>query len=153
MGFLLPLLGNKNVWIAVVIAILTGGIWLKIHSLNNDVLKAQKALVEQTTANALLQGNNATLKQNLDLALSVNDQNAKLLETIKVDQETAATSLRNLSTDLSHARITLSEAKRRLADTKLPSIPVPQNIIEAITTIQQSRVEQAEINKKLEAVQ
>lgn len=140
-------------WIAVIIAVLTGGIWLKIHSLQGDVAKAQKAYAEQVTANDVLKGNNATLKQNLDTALSVNEQNAELLKSLKKDQEDAATALKNLAGDLSHARITLEEAKRRFANTKLPSVPVPQNIVDAVTTIQQSRVEQAAINKKLEAVQ
>lgn len=149
MGFL-TLLGNKNIWIAIVIAVLVGGVWLKIHSLQSDVKEAKHDLAEQVERNNALAGNNAVLKQNLELALSVNEANAKLVEQIKVDQENAATSLKRLATDLSTSKVTLNQARARLAATTLPAIPVPQRIVDSVITIQDSRTVQAEINKKAE---
>lgn len=149
MGFL-TLLGNKNIWIAIALAVLVGGVWLKIHSLQNDVKEAKQDLSEQVERNKALAGNNAVLKQNLELAFSVNEANAKLVEQIKVDQENAATSLKRLATDLSASKVTLSQARTRIAATTLPAIPVPQRIVDAVITIQDSRTVQAEINKKAE---
>lgn len=146
----LALLGNKNVWIILVLLGIVGGVWFKIHSLEGDVEKAQKALAAQVEANKVLEGNNATLHQNLDLALSVNDANAKILDSIKQDQDIAAATLKRLSTDLNSSKITLNEARKKLAATTLPAVPVPQRIVDAVITIQDSRTTQAELNKKLE---
>lgn len=147
---ILAFLGNKYVWIILVVGGIVAGVWFKIHGLEKDVARAEKALAVQVEANKVLEGNNATLHQNLDLALSINDANAKILDAIKQDQELAATSLKRLSTDLSASKVTLNEARARLAATTLPAIPVPQRIVDAIVTIQDSRTAQAALNKKVE---
>ena len=147
---LLDLLGNKNVWIFIVLLGVVGGVWFKIRGLEKDVVKAQQELSVQVETNKVLASNNATLHQNLDLALSVNDANAKILDSIKNDQELAASSLKQLSTDLSQSKLTLIDARAKLAATTAPAIPVPQRIVEAIITVQDSRTVQAEINKRSE---
>lgn len=146
----LALLGNKNVWIALVLAGIIGGVWFRINGLQRNVLKARQELSVQVEANRVLTNNNAALRQNLDLALSVNDANAKILDSIKRDQDLATSSLQRLSTDLAASKITLNEARVKLAATKLPSIPVPPRIVDAIITIQDSRTAQAIINKQVE---
>lgn len=147
---LLTLFTNKYFWIILTVGGIVTGLWFKIHGLEKDVEKAQKALSLQIEANKTLENNNATLHQNLDLALSINDANAKILSEIKQDQDLAATTLTRLSADLSASKITLNEARIRLASTTLPAIPVPQRIVEAILTIQDTRTTQAVLNKKLE---
>lgn len=146
----LALLGNKNVWIIVIILGVVGGVWFKINGLEKAVVKAKQELAAQVETNRVLAGNNATLHQNLDLALAVNDANAKILDSVKRDQELAAASLKRLSTDLSASKLTLNEARARLAATTMPLVPVPQRIVDAIITIQDSRVTQAKLNKQVE---
>lgn len=149
MGFL-SLLGNRNIWIAIAIAVLVGGVWLKIHSLQGDVAEAKEELAAQVEKNRALEDNNKVLHQNLDMALSINDANAKLLDQIKVDQENAALALKRLATDLSSSKATISQARARLAATTLPAIPVPQRIVDAVISIQDSRTTQAAVNKRVE---
>lgn len=146
----LTLLSNKNVWIALVLIGIIGGVLFKINGLKNDVEKAQKALTVQVEANKVLEGNNATLHQNLDLALSVNDANAKIVDSIKRDQDLAASALKRLSTDLTVSKATLNEARAKLASASAPAVPVPQRIVDTIVTIQDSRTAQALINKRVE---
>lgn len=150
MGFILSLLGNKNVWIILVVCSIIGGVWLKIHWLERDVAKAQEALAVQVEANNVLKSTSVTLKQSLDTALAVNDANSKLLESLKADQAAATDSLAKLATDLSASKATLSQARAKLAATKLPAVPVPQRIADTIVIIQDSRTEQAIINKQAE---
>lgn len=146
----LALLGNKNVWIVIIILGVVGGVWFKINGLEKAAAKAKQELAVQVETNRVLAGNNATLHQNLDLALAVNDANAKILDSVKRDQELAAASLKRLSTDLSASKLTLNEARARLAATTMPLVPVPQRIVDAIITIQDSRVTQAKLNKQVE---
>jgi hypothetical protein len=149
MGFI-SLLGNKYVWLIIVVGGIVAGVWFKINGLEKDVAKAEKALAMQVEANDVLTSNNATLKQNLNLALSVNDANAQLIDEIKRDQNLAATSLKRLSSDLSASKATLGEARARLASSTLPLNPVPQRIVETIVTIQDTRTAQAALNKQAE---
>lgn len=149
MGFL-SLLGNKYVWLIIIVGGIVAGVWFKINGLEKDVVKAQQALAVQVEANDVLTSNNATLKQNLNLALSVNDANAQLIDAIKRDQNLAATSLKRLSSDLSASKVTLSEARAKLAGSTAPVSPVPQRIVETIVTIQDTRAVQAALNKQAE---
>ena len=141
---------NKYVIIGLVLAVIGGSIWLKIHGLERDVEKAKAELNIAHNDNALLQRNNDTLKQNLDMAFKINDANAKMLEQFKVDQDNATESIQKLSTDLSKSKLTIAQAQKRLAENKLPAVPVPQRIVETIVTIQDVRVEQGILNKKAE---
>lgn len=153
MSILFSLLGSKNMWIVLIVLGILGGGWFKLHSLQSDLAKSAQTLAVQVTANEQLKANNTTLKQNLELAISLNEQNAKIVESLRLDQDNAATSLTQLATDLSAAKLTLTEARRRLLASKAVSLPVPQAIVDAVLTIQQSRTEQAAANKKLEVIQ
>lgn len=147
----LTLLGNKYVWIILILLGITSGVWFKITSLERAVEKSQQALAVQVEANKALESNNATLHQNLDLALSVNEANAKIVERVKSDQDHAATALQRLATDLSASKATLNQARAQLAATaSQPAVPVPPRIVETIITIQDSRVTQAALNKQAE---
>lgn len=142
---------TKNFWIAVVIAALIGGVVLKIKLLNGKIEDLQEQVKVEQDRNHALQGNNNVLKQNLEMCLDVNDQNATILKELKVDQDNAARTLRRLNTDLSSSKITLDEARRKINDTQLPSVPVPKTIVDTIIVIQDERTKQAAINKQLEA--
>lgn len=149
MGFI-SLLGNRYVIIGIIVAAIVGGVWFKIHGLERERDKALVELAAVQSDNEILKGNVATLKQNLDMALSVNESNSKIVEEIQTDKRFADASLRKLATDLSTARRSIEDAKAKLAATTGPSVPVPPRIVEAATSIQDSRTVQATINKKAE---
>ena len=145
MPILLSLLSNKYVWLILVIAALVGGAWFKIHSLSSQ-------LEEQVTANDLLKATNATLKQNLDMAISVNKANTDAVESLRQDQANAADSLTTLATNLAATKQTLNQARKKLAESTAQKVAVPQSIVDTVITIQDTRTDQAAKDKALEAL-
>jgi hypothetical protein len=130
MPFLLSLLGNRFVLFGLIAALISGGVWFKVHSLQSK-LDDEVAIVQR------VQADNATLKLSLQTAMAVNDSNLAELAKLQADQALAIKALEGVKTDLSVAKAGLADARKRIA-TKQAS-PVPPNIVDAVTAIQQAR--------------
>ena len=130
MTFLLSLLGNRYVIFGLIAAVISGGVWFKVHSLQGK-LDDEVAVVQR------LQADNATLKQSLQTAVAVNDSNLAELAKLQADQQAAVDALAGVKSDLAVAKVSLADARKRIAAKQ--ASPVPPNIVDAVNAIQQAR--------------
>lgn len=132
MPFVLSLLGNWRVMLALIIAIFAGIIMWKFKALENDLNHSREAL-------KIEQSNNQVLRNNLDQAGQINADNAKVLEAVEADRKRALEAVSQLNTDLQKTNKNIDAIKQKINGITTPPSKLTPYLVESVKGVQELR--------------